>query len=208
MVFGRCFSTALEALHRGQDGEVAWVKSYATAQAAGELPPGSPSIEHGLALLGLYTARGIGQGEPEWRFELRLPDRERIPVPIVGYCDLVTDTEIMEAKTTSRNWSQGDVDGAMQAAIYYYAYLQAFGRKPRCVRYLIFSTRRVEMKELLAYPSGDAVRLFELRAAATWRGIRDGVFPAICKKPWCGACVDAGVVPSKLPRSNSLELTF
>ena len=191
MAFGRCFAIALEALHRGQDGEVAWVQAYVAAQQAGALPPGSPSVQHGLALLDLYRQRGIGQGTPEWRFELYLPNREAVPVPIVGYLDLATPTEIWEFKSSAARWDQGRVDGSQQAAVYRWAYQQLQGRKPDCVRFLVFSTRTVALQELCTYPAGPELQLFELRAAAVWRGIRDGRYPPRCGKPWCVACTTA-----------------
>jgi hypothetical protein len=193
MVFGRCFSTALEALHRGGDGEVAWVRAYSAAQAIGELPLGSPTIEHGLRLLALYHARGVGVGTPEWKFEVHLPNRDAVPVPILGYLDLATDDEVWEFKTTSARWDQGRVDGSPQAALYRYAYQRVTGRKPQCVRFLVFSTRRVELSEFCAYPAGPELRLFELKAAAVWRAVSEGRFPATCKRADCPACVEAGV---------------
>jgi hypothetical protein len=62
LTFGSCFASALEAEHRGQDGDVAWVRAYAAEQAAGNLPPGSPTIEMGLRLLALYRQRGVLTG--------------------------------------------------------------------------------------------------------------------------------------------------
>ena len=206
MAFGRCFALALEAEHRGQDGDVTWVRQYAAMQQAGELPPGSPSIQHGLGLLALYRQRGVGQGEPERDFLLHLPDRDAVPVPIKGFMDLVTGDEVWEFKTSSAKWDQGRVDASYQASVYRWAFTQLYHRKPRCVRFIVFSTRRVEMHEFCAYPAGPELKLFELRAAATWRGIRDQHFPPTCQKPYCAACVEAGVVPVKAPRSGGLEL--
>lgn len=208
MAFGKCFALALEAEHQGQDGDVAWVRQYAACQQAGELPPGSPSIQHGLALLGLYRQRGVGQGQPERDFLLHLPDRDAVPVPIKGFMDLVTEDEVWEFKTSAAKWDQGRVDGSHQASVYRWAFTQLYHRKPQCVRFLVFSTRTVALEEFCAYPAGPELQLFELRAATTWRGVRDGVFPARCGKPWCAACVEAGVVPIKTPRAAGLELVL
>jgi hypothetical protein len=75
LTFGSCFASALEAEHRGQDGDVHWVRAYAAEQAAGNLPPGSPTIEMGLRLLALYRQRGVLTGQPEHRWSLYLPNR-------------------------------------------------------------------------------------------------------------------------------------
>jgi hypothetical protein len=201
MSFGRCMATALEALHRGQDGEVAWLRAYAAAQAAGEMA-GAPSIQHGLALLAAYQAHGVVQGEPEWRWELHLPNQDQVPVPLLGFLDVATDTEVVEFKTSAAIWDQGRVDGSAQAAVYHWAYTRLMGHKPQQVRFIVLHTRRVELREFVTYPSGEGLRLFELQAAAVWRGVRDGKFPATCRKPYCAACVEAGVVPAKTPRAG------
>lgn len=206
MAFGHCFATALEAMHRGQDGEVAWVQAYAAARAAGEMPAGSPSIQHGLALLGLYRQRGIGQGDPEQRFELYLPDRDAVPVPILGYLDLATPTEVWEFKSSRAKWDQKRVDGSQQAAIYRWAYQQLTGRKPECVRFLVFSTRGVALDEFCAYPAGPELRLFEVKAAMVWRAVLAGDYPPKCRQRDCAACVEAGVVPAPRTTSGMWEL--
>lgn len=188
MAFGRAMASALEALHRGQDAEVAFVRSYDAEILQPQLRGAAP-LQHGLALLKRYQAHGVGVGEPEFKFSVYLPDREAVPVEILGYMDLATPTEILEFKTSAAAWDQGRVDGSAQAALYRYAYWQVFGRKPECVRFIVLHTRRVELTEFRAYPAGPELRLFELQAAATWRGIRDAQFPPRCGK--CAACGDA-----------------
>lgn len=200
MLFGRVFHETLEAVHQGEDGDVSWVKAYTAAGLPGT---GAPSLQHGLALLAAYQAHGIGAGASEQRFEFYLPDRDSVPVPINGVIDLATDTDVWEFKTSAAKWDQGKVDGSPQAALYRWAYIQLYGRKPACVRFLVFHTRRVSLEEFCAYPAGPELRLFELAAAATYRGIRDGVFPARCKAPWCLACVDVGLVK---PRPDPVAL--
>lgn len=203
MAFGACFATALEALHRGQDGETAWVREYARLQALGELPYGSPSIEHGLALLGLYQQRGVLQGTPEQRWEFHLPDREAVPVPLLGYMDLMTATDVLEVKTSGGHWDQGRADNSTQAHLYAWAFHRLTGRKPDCVRFLVFSTRTVSMQEFVTYPACGELRLFELKAAAVWRGIVAGEYPPACAQRWCGACTEAGLYQ---PPTRGLEL--
>jgi hypothetical protein len=205
MAFGRCMATALEALHRGQDGDVAWLRAYALAQAAGEMR-GAPSIQHGLALLGAYQAHGVVQGEPEWRWELYLPDRDAVPVPLVGFLDVATPTEVVEFKTSAAVWDQARVDGSAQAAVYHWAYTRLKGRKPRQVRFIILHTRRVELRELVTYPTGDGLRLFQFQAAAVWRGVRAGQFAPKCLRWDCLACIEAGVAKPKPERDRSLDL--
>lgn len=206
--FGAVFALALEAEHRGQDGDVVWVRQYAAAQAAGEFPPGSPSIDLGLRLLGLYRQRGVLRGEPEHRWSLYLPNRDAVPVPIVGVFDLRADWGVAEFKTGRSLWDQGRCDASLQGQLYAWAYTRTMGRKPERVHWLCFHTGRGELQEFESFPASGHMPLVELQAAAVWRGIRDGQFPAMCRQPWCAACVEAGVVPAKATRPAGLELTW
>lgn len=207
LTFGSCFANALEALHRGQDAETAWVKAYAAEQTAGNLPPGSPRIEMGLQLLALYHERGVFQGQPEQRWSLYLPNRDAVPVPIVGVFDLCADWGFMEAKTGQTKWDQGRCDESLQGRLYAWGYTRVTGRKPQRAHWLCFHTGRGELLEFESYYAigRDALLEIEAQAAYVWRGIRDQHFEPKCCKPWCDACVEAGVVPVKQPRGG-LEL--
>lgn len=190
LLFGRVFHQALEALHRGQDAEVALLRAYvADVQPLGLC--GMPTLQHGLALLEAYRQRGVEVGEPEVKFELYLPNREAVPVPILGYIDNMTADTVYEYKTSSAVWDQGRVDASSQAAIYHWAFTRLRGRKPQAVRFLVFNTRSVQITEFVTYPSGAELQLFELRAAAVWRGILAGQFPPQCRE--CPACIEAGM---------------
>lgn len=194
MLFGTVMAKALEALHRGQDGEMAFIREYA-AQITGQGVTDAPSLGHGLALLGEYRKLGVVTGEPEQKFELYLPNRDAVPVPIVGYLDVMTADSIVEFKTTSTNgWDQARADNSLQAHVYRWAFTQLCGRKPKHVRFIIMHTRRVNVTELFTYPSGGDLYAFELQAAAVWRGIRDGQFEPKCKR--CPACEAAGFRPT------------
>lgn len=191
MLFGTVMAKALEALHRGDDGEVTFIREYAT-QITGQGVTDAASLGHGLALLAEYRRYGIGVGTPEQKFELHLPNRDAVPVPILGYLDLMADDAVWEFKTSRATWDQGRVDASMQAHVYRWAFTQLRGRKPDCVRFIVLNTRRVELTELTTYPSGGDLALFELQAAAVWRGIRDQQFAPKCKQ--CPACAATGLV--------------
>lgn len=196
MAFGHAMAVALEALHRGQDGEQAWLTAYGReVQLLIRQGQHTASLRHGLELLALYQARGVGQGTPEWRFQEYLPDRERVPVPLLGYLDLATDTEVWEFKCSKGGWDQDRVDHSLQAHVYRWAFLRARGRAPECVRFLVFSTVRVQLDEYVTYPSGGDLALFEQQAAVVWKGIVRGEFPPRCGR--CTACALASGQPPK-----------
>ncbi len=199
MAFGRVMAHALEQLHRGADGDLAFVLEYGKVaqelQASGQTM--SPRLKHGLALLDLYRQRGIEQGEPEARFELHLPSG-LVPVPILGYLDVLTPTAVIEFKTSAGGWDQGRADSSPQAAVYRWAYTRLTGRKPQEVRFIVMSTRAARIDEYVTYPAGPEIQLWELQAATVWRGVRDGHFEPKCRR--CPACLEAGIqLPLKAP---------
>lgn len=179
MSFGLAFARAIEAQHRGQDAEATFAQAHAATGNA------SPGAEHGLRLLELYRERFNLMGTPEQKFSLYLPDQGLVPVPILGFMDLETADEVVEFKTSRNPWSQSRADAEYQSAVYGWAFQRRHHRRPLSVRYLIFSTRSVDVQEIKTYPTGSDLRLFELAAIVTWRGIRSGVFPGCGRCPVC-----------------------
>ena len=177
MAFGKSFAVALEAHHRGQDADDAFVKAHAESGNA------YPNAEHGLRLLELYRQRYYLDGVPEQEFRLHLPDRKQVPVPILGYMDLERADEVVEFKTSRNPWTQARADAEYQSAVYGWAFRERHGRRPERVRYLVFSTRTVDVQEISTQPTGSDLRLFELAAIVAWRGIVAGKFDG------CGKCV-------------------
>jgi hypothetical protein len=175
MLFGKAFAEAMEAQHRGEDADTVFARAHAGTNAY-------PGAEHGLRLLALYRERFNFDGRPEQKFTLYLPDRQQIPVPILGFMDLECDDEVVEFKTSRSPWSQARADAEYQSAVYGWAFQQRHRRRPHCVRYLVFSTRSVDVQEILTHPTSSDLRLFELAAIAAWKGIRSGA------EGQCGKC--------------------
>jgi hypothetical protein len=179
MAFGSAFALALEAHHRGQDGDTVFAREHA------EQGMPMPGAEHGLRLLGLYRERFNFTGTPEQKFSLYLPDRRHVPVPILGFMDLETDEEVIEFKTARRPWTQARADAEFQSAVYGWAFRQRRRRPVSCVRYLVFSTRTVDVQEIVTVPTVSDLRLFELAAGVMWRGINMGIFEGCGRCPVC-----------------------
>lgn len=183
MSFGLAFSRALEAHHRGQDADTAFARAHALTGNA------YPGAEHGLRLLDLYRKQFNLDGEPEQKFSLYLPDQQQVPVPILGFMDLEREDEVVEFKTSKNVWTQPRADAEYQSAVYGWAFQRRHRRRPTSVRYLIFSTRTVDVQEIHTHPTGTDLRLFELAAIVTWKGIKNGAFEG-CGK--CSVCRPAG----------------
>jgi hypothetical protein len=188
---GTAFHKALEAEHRGQDSERAWIAAYNAAESTGLMLTMSKS--HGLALLNAYREAGYGgvKGEPERKFVLPFPS-PKIPVPLLGYIDLPVPTErhYRDFKTTGTAWwTQLKVDLEPQVQAYGWAYQQIYRHRAEYALWLIFSTLTVAIEPFRATPSPDGFRLFERQAESTWQGIVEqrydgcGECPELCKPP-------------------------
>lgn len=181
---GKAFHAALEAEHRGQDSERAWIAAYNLAAATGLTL--TMSKLHGLDLLNLYRERGLGgaKGEPERKFVLPFPS-SRIPVPLLGYIDLSlpAEREYRDFKTTGGTfWNQIKVDLEPQKEAYGWAYQQINRHRAERALWCVFNTAALALDVYETVPSPDGFRLFELQAEAAWQGIVDGNYDG------CGVC--------------------
>lgn len=185
---GKAFHAALEAEHRGEDSERAWIVAYNAAEAdlAASGLALTMSKSHGLDLLNLYRERGLGgrKGEPERKFVLPFPSR-KIPVPLLGYMDLPVPEErhFRDFKTTGGTyWTQTKVDLEPQLHAYGWAYQQLYRHRAERALWVVFSTQTLAVESFEALPSPDGFRLFEMQAEATWQGVLAGNYDG------CGTC--------------------
>lgn len=122
-----------------------------------------------------------------------LPDRERVPVPIMGYLDLRCEDEplVIEFKT-GRNathsewgWTDHRVNTSSQPVVYWMAERQLYNRDVT-VRYTVLSwgNDRVSMIEKETHPDMVRVDEFQDQAAAVWQAILNEDFPCLCGR--CG----------------------
>lgn len=190
---GIAFHKALEALHRGEDGEVAWLVAADSIEAV--LAQTSQSLtmskEHGLKLIGLYRQLGLDAaiGEPERMFKLPV-QASKLPVPLLGFIDLTIPSarEFRDFKTTGGSfWTAAKVDLEPQVAVYGWAYQKLYHHRADRARWCIFNTQTVALDVYETVPSPDAFRLFMQTAEMAWERIADGDYagcgkcPEVCK---------------------------
>lgn len=185
---GTAFHKALEALHRGRDGELAWIAAADEAEAllaqAGQSL--TMSKEHGFKLLKLYRERGLdaATGEPERMFKLAIP-LSTIPVPILGFIDLTvpSEREFRDFKTTGGTyWTQAKVDLEPQVAVYGWAYQKLYHHRAQRALWCVFNTNTAALDVYETEPSTDAFRVFIQAAELVWKGISEQRFEG------CGTC--------------------
>lgn len=192
---GIAFHKALEAEHRGQDSERAWIVAANEAEtvlaATGQTLTMSKSA--GLDLLNTFREFGLGgaKGEPERKFVLPFPS-SNIPVPFLGYIDLPVPGErhFRDYKTTGgATWNQTKVQLEPQLHGYGWAYQKLYRHRADYGLWVVFNTQTLTVEPFKGVPTPDGFRLFEMQAEATWQGIVAGKYdgcgecPELCKPP-------------------------
>lgn len=185
---GIAFHKALEALHRGGDGALAWISAADGVAASLEATQQTLTMskEHGLKLLNLYRDHGLAGtiGEPERMFKLVLPT-PCIPVPVLGYIDLAVPNErhFRDFKTTGGSyWNADKVALEPQVAVYGWAYQRLYHHRAERALWCVFNTKTVQLDVYEVAPSVEMFRIFEQTAELVWRGISDGKYDG------CGTC--------------------
>lgn len=187
MLFGRAMAKTLEVMHNGGDPYQTFCEEYAKSVSV-------------MAKLGssLYIAADLGfelvrkyhgvmtPGEPEKMFKLPLPPELGIPLPVKGFMDLATPTEILEFKTSRGGWSQERADASRQAHVYAWAYEQLYGYRPQHVRFIVMSTRELKIDEYIVQPTDEGFADFCAEAMLMWDGYTRGQYERRCGK--CDAC--------------------
>lgn len=126
----------------------------------------------------------------ERKVELRVPG---VPLPVIGYIDLMTADGIPGDFKTSRNrWSQADAESEIQPLVYLAALHQA-GRPVagnRFRHYVITKTKKPEVQVIEhRHTLTEIFWLFEL-IRRVWRGIEAETFPVnpnawLCSAKYC-----------------------
>jgi hypothetical protein len=170
-------SQALEALHKGQDGQVAWIKGHnhfdaiLNEKGAGPLYPG---ITRGLDLLASYEESGVFKGTPESEFHITVP---RLPVKVMGYRDLKTSRGFVEFKTSKAKWDHERIDEEIQATIYWLGHREETGNDPTQATYVIMPTSGLPNVRLhQTKRSEQQIQEFYEFANECWEGMAKGVY--------------------------------
>lgn len=162
----------MQQLERGQ--EIAWNEQQDAVKADGLRIVRAASVRK--LLDDIRTNFDPEHGEIEKRVELRVPG---VPVPIVGYIDVITKDGVPgDFKTASRMWTDAKAGDELQPLFYLAALNQEGIQVPGWTfRHYVFAKGQhpaAKVFEVQRKPS-EIFGLFEIIKAA-WHGIESGVY--------------------------------
>ena len=184
---GRAVHSAISAHHAGRDAETALVTCWATETAS--CLARSVSVHDALPLVRQYAAavpaRPGDRGDV--RFDFEIPG---VPVPIIGYVDVLSGSHVREVKTTrsAKSWTQADIDRAVQGSVYWLALLRSgMAKRPR-LTYTVLRIGRSEPEHYETTRSDADTRQTEMLIRGVYERMTDGTaaLEARCRPGYCG----------------------
>lgn len=142
LAMGKAMHAGFEAHHRGEDAELALMRAWEEVGVADLLPP-TYALNRAFDALRAYRAYNPRdrRDRPEIRFSFRVPG---VPVPVIGFIDLLRGDEVHEMKTGSRRrWTQQRVDESIQMSVYWLAFRSIFRHLPERGIYHVAPTQPV-----------------------------------------------------------------
>lgn len=205
MDLGTAIHAGLGAYHTGGDIEEAMVKTFFKVK----LPP--PEQTTAYRVVQKYQAQFDPlPGVAEFRFMMPIPG---VPVPYIGFIDLLTEDGIIDWKSTSGNsWVQGKADKEAQATAYWRAFQLVKKKVPSWFTYRIILLNGETFQDLSTERDDQAVSGFVSDAQSIYEQMRTGELEAKCGDSCtfptqCEAVIGRPLVPrlGGLSRPSSSE---
>lgn len=210
LVLGSALHQALAVYHQGlmkqeqidreklrQEFRTSWVQKE-SAQKVDYKPSESRTalIEQGLALLDLYLAEPAPEKivgvEQRFLVPLHNSEGEYLETPLLAFMDLVTQEnntlKVTEFKTSSRSYSEFEIDNSLQATCYAHAIMEMTGLLVN-VEYAVFvktKTPKLQRRQTTRHES-DLSRLGDL-VENIERAVEQQIFYPIENPLNCSGC--------------------
>lgn len=131
----------------------------------------------------------------ERKMQIEVPG---VPVPVIGYIDIVTDDGVPgDFKTSKTKWSQADAEGEIQPLFYLAALHQAGRPSPgNMFRHFVVTKTKEPTATVIEHTHtwDEIFWLYDL-IRRVWRGIEAEVYPTnpnawLCSQKWCAYWAD------------------
>lgn len=205
LVYGTAVHGAVEGLirnhHQGailEHWDKGWSEAMARQDAVEWDQPQESYYNQGLHLVNsllpeLNKITALWDDSGAWierEFQLRVPG---VPVPIVGYIDIVTEDGVPgDFKTSSKSWTQDKAEAETQPLFYLAAMLQLGRPVPEgAFRHYVMVKNKTPKFQVFEHRHSMGAVMSELaRVRQVWNAIDKGVFPTNytcwkCSPRWC-----------------------
>jgi putative RecB family exonuclease len=120
------------------------------------------------------SANKLDEPAIETKVELRVPG---VPLPIIGYIDIITADGPGDFKTSGRAWSVDQAAKEMQPIFYMAALNQMGVRVDNFTHYVFVKTKTPQFQKIVtSHKQSEMFWLFKL-IQSVWKGIEAGVYP-------------------------------
>ncbi len=192
-------------LHRFEEGV-----HIAPDECKGQDQLKSEGIDSAVRLTEVYRAKAAPQIWPVLVEQFVYLDVPSLPVPILGILDLATeDGAVLDLKTASRKWNQGQADSNTAMSVYPMLYQHLTGEYPTRLGFEVFVNNKAPThQQLSVYKDQEDFNLFVKRASIVIEMVELGVFPPaqagsyLCSPRWCGFWWECPHIPQRLKNSN------
>jgi len=188
LAFGSAFHGVIERMIKNAqyDWESAWDEEFGKAfldvtWEPGEAPEqyhhdGVRMLDHKAVFAAIQSIHPASPEDIEKKVELRVPG---VPIPIIGYIDVILDDGTpADFKTSARQWTQDQASGSLQTLFYIAALNQAgFDVNWRFKHFVFVKTKTPQVQIIEhSHTPGELFFLFET-IKRVWEGINKEFFP-------------------------------
>lgn len=134
-IVGKAYHRAVELFHKGMDKEL--VIEKIKSEMLSEKPTDKEIDNFGLVrvMFKKYTEYPF-EGETletEYKFYIKSP---KLPYPFFGFIDRIIPDIVLDYKTSSKDFTQEDIEDNPATDIYSYAFWRKYGKMPRVVYHI------------------------------------------------------------------------
>lgn len=198
LTLGSVVDKALTGYHRGESPEALLARLWSTQVRIPMV--WTDGYRRALEMIRLYIANVQPKTGDVCQafFSLDIPG---VPIPVIGYRDIVRGSATHEIKTTSSAslWTQQKADSELQGSIYWLAFVATNpGKRPTLTYHVLHHGDDPTYTEIKTKRTDADMLRTRALIRGTWEAMKDGELTAKCKQGRCRfpeRCTEFGYVP-------------
>ena len=198
LTLGSVVDKALTGYHRGENPEAMLTRLWSALVTFPLV--WSDGYRRALEMIRAYTSNVQPQTGDVCQAFFSL-DIQGIPIPVIGYRDVVRGSQTHEIKTTSSAtlWTQEKADTELQGSVYWLAFVQANpGKRPTLIYHILRHGEDTTYTEIKTKRTDADMLRTRALIRGTWEAMKDGELTAKCKQGRCrfpDRCTEYGYQP-------------